>query len=73
VNPRAGLDDMEKRKFLSLPGPELDPSGGSQSLFRLRYPGLFALIAHGGSCVHTVLCVPAVATYVKQNRLCSKM
>jgi hypothetical protein len=26
VNPRAGLDDVEKRKFLTLPGLELDPS-----------------------------------------------
>jgi hypothetical protein len=25
VNPRAGLDDVEKRKFLTLPGPELRP------------------------------------------------
>jgi hypothetical protein len=26
VGPRAGLDDVEKRKFLILPGLELDPS-----------------------------------------------
>jgi hypothetical protein len=26
VGPRAGLDDVEKRKFLTLPGLELDPS-----------------------------------------------
>jgi hypothetical protein len=26
VGPRAGLDDMEKRKFLTLPGLELGPS-----------------------------------------------
>jgi hypothetical protein len=26
VEPRAGLDDVEKRKFLTLPGLELDPS-----------------------------------------------
>jgi hypothetical protein len=25
VDPRAGLDDMEKRKFLTLPGLELPP------------------------------------------------
>jgi hypothetical protein len=25
VGPRAGLDDVEKRKFLTLPGPELRP------------------------------------------------
>jgi hypothetical protein len=42
VNPRAGMDDMEKWKFLTLPGPELRPLGrpaSSQSLYRLRYPG----------------------------------
>jgi hypothetical protein len=27
VNPRAGLDDVEKRKFLTLPGLELRPLG----------------------------------------------
>jgi hypothetical protein len=40
VGPRAGLDDMEKRKFLTLPGLELRPLGRpsrSQSLYRLRY------------------------------------
>jgi hypothetical protein len=26
VDPRAGLDDVEKRKFLNLPGLELRPS-----------------------------------------------
>jgi hypothetical protein len=40
VGPRAGLDDVEKRKFLTLPGLELRPLGRparSQSLYRLRY------------------------------------
>jgi hypothetical protein len=40
---RAGLDDVEKRKFLFLPGLELRPLGRparSQSLHRLSYPGL---------------------------------
>jgi hypothetical protein len=35
VGPRAGLDDVEKRKFLTLPGLELRPlarPAGSQSL-----------------------------------------
>jgi hypothetical protein len=42
VEPRAGLDDVEKRKFLILPGLELrllDRPARSQSLYRLRYPG----------------------------------
>jgi hypothetical protein len=42
VDLRAGLDDVEKRKFLTLPGLELRPFGGparSQSLYRLSYPG----------------------------------
>jgi hypothetical protein len=41
VGPRAGLDDVEKRKFLTLSGLELRPFGRptrSQSLYRLRYP-----------------------------------
>jgi hypothetical protein len=47
VDPRAGLDDLEKRKFLSLPGLELRPLGrpaSSQSLYRLRYPGSIIII-----------------------------
>jgi hypothetical protein len=42
VGPRANLDDVEKRKFLILPGLELRTLGRparSQSLYRLRYPG----------------------------------
>jgi hypothetical protein len=44
VGPRAGLDDVEKRKFLTLPVLELRPLGRparSQSLYRLSYPGSF--------------------------------
>jgi hypothetical protein len=40
VNPRAGLGDVGKRKFLTLKGLELRPLGRparSQSLYRLRY------------------------------------
>jgi hypothetical protein len=42
VDPRAGLDDIEERKFLNIPGLELPPLGlpaRSYSLYRLRYPG----------------------------------
>jgi hypothetical protein len=48
LHPRGGLDDVEKRKFLTLPGLELRPLGSparSQSLYRLSYPGsLFMLL-----------------------------
>jgi hypothetical protein len=42
VDPRTALDDVEKRKFLTLPGLELRLLGlpaCSQSLYRLSYPG----------------------------------
>jgi hypothetical protein len=42
VEPRADLDDVEKRKFLTLLGLELRPLGRpvrSQSLYWLRYFG----------------------------------
>jgi hypothetical protein len=42
VGLRTGTDDVEKRKFLILPGLELRPLGRPsrrQSLYRLRYPG----------------------------------
>jgi hypothetical protein len=41
VDPRAGLNDMEKMKFLTFSKLELQPLGCpalSQSLYRLRYP-----------------------------------
>jgi hypothetical protein len=44
VNPRTGLDDTEKWKFLPPPGLELRPLGRparSQSLYRLSYPGYY--------------------------------
>jgi hypothetical protein len=47
VDPSAGLDDVEKRKFLTLLGLELRPLGrlaSSQSLYRLNYPSPFTWI-----------------------------
>jgi hypothetical protein len=45
--PQSGLDDVEKRKFLTLPGLKLRPLGRparSQSLYRLSYPGSYLTI-----------------------------
>jgi hypothetical protein len=42
MGPRAGLDAVVERKFLTLPGLQLRPLGRparSQSLYRLRYRG----------------------------------
>jgi hypothetical protein len=42
AGPRASLEDVEKRQFLTLPGLELRPLGRparSQALYRLSYPG----------------------------------
>jgi hypothetical protein len=44
MGPRAGLEDVEKRKSLTLPGLELQPldrPARHQSLYRLRYPGSY--------------------------------
>jgi hypothetical protein len=44
ADPRAGLDDVEKGKLLTLPGLELRHlrrPARSQSLYRLRYPGSY--------------------------------
>jgi hypothetical protein len=44
LNPRVGLDDVEKRKFLTLLGLELRTfrrPARSQSLYRLLYPGSY--------------------------------
>jgi hypothetical protein len=42
VGPRGDLNDVQKRKFLIVPGLELRPlcrPARSQSLYRLSYPG----------------------------------
>jgi hypothetical protein len=44
VDPREGLDHLEKGEFLTLPGVELLPLSRpvrSQSLYRLSYPGSY--------------------------------
>jgi hypothetical protein len=41
MDPKAGQDDLDNIKFLTLPGLELRPfdrPARSQSLYRLRYP-----------------------------------
>jgi hypothetical protein len=46
VDSRTCLDDVEKRKFLTLPGLELQSLSRpalSQSLYRLGYPGSFII------------------------------
>jgi hypothetical protein len=67
VDPRAGLDDMEEWKFLTLPGLEPRPlsrPARSQSLYRLRYPGspycLVCIKLFYSSCIHQ----PSVASYI---------
>jgi hypothetical protein len=47
VDPRAGLDEVKKRKLFTLPVLELRPLGRparSQSLYRLSYPGSFSTV-----------------------------
>jgi hypothetical protein len=42
MDPRTGMDDMEKREMFLRPALELRPldrPARSQSLYRLRYPG----------------------------------
>jgi hypothetical protein len=54
VEPRAGLDDMTKRKFFTLPGLalwSLCRPAHSQPLYRLRYPG-YSRINKGSNNVY---------------------
>jgi hypothetical protein len=63
VGPGASLDEMEKRKFLTLPGLKLEPLGHpsrSQSLYRLSYPKVqgtkgFKLLKHDQLCGKSIL------------------
>jgi hypothetical protein len=49
VDPRADLDDVEKRELLIIPGLELRHLGRDyrQSLYRLGYPGSIMIIVSG--------------------------
>jgi hypothetical protein len=52
VDPRASLEDVEKRKFLTLPGLKLRPLGRparSKSLYRLRCPSSSGRCGEGKS------------------------
>jgi hypothetical protein len=54
VGPRAGLDEVEKRKFFTLPGFELRTLGRpvrSQPLYRLRYPGSIWYVFGHKKCI----------------------
>jgi hypothetical protein len=74
VDPRAGMDDVEKRKFLTLPGLELRPlrrPARSQSLYRLRYPGSHMYIQYVRDlctceCIYEYTCLfhPAIKVIV---------
>jgi hypothetical protein len=60
VAPRTGLDDVEERKFLTLPGLELRPlrrPARSQSLYRLRYPGSYLISLRYILILSSILCV----------------
>jgi hypothetical protein len=53
MDPTVGLDTVEKRKFLALPGLEsglLGRPARSHSLYRLSYPGLGRTVAKAVSC-----------------------
>jgi hypothetical protein len=65
VDLRDDLDDLETRKFLAIPGLELQPLGHparSQSLYRLCYPGcdLRHLISY-------LITEPATTRYLMKN------
>jgi hypothetical protein len=56
VNPRAGLDDVEKRKVLTLPGLELRPLGRparSQSHFTFAFRDFVSRSVNEEDCKNT--------------------
>jgi hypothetical protein len=66
IGPSAGLDDLKKRKFLTLLGLELQPlccPARSQSLYRLRHPGspfiycMVVILAHFSPKVSLVVLI----------------
>jgi hypothetical protein len=77
VDPRARMDDVEKRKFFALPGLELRPFGRparSQSLYRLRYPSSLVNVhtrKHTERCFNTELYLCLSSTYVSEKHIAS--
>jgi hypothetical protein len=73
VGPSAGLDDVEKRKFLTLPGLELGLLGNpacSQSLYRLRHPGY---VARKPITPITAVLLPFVTYLLTLRRICTEI
>jgi hypothetical protein len=71
VDPRVGLDDVEKRTFLTLQALELQPLGRpvrNQSLYRLSYPGssLYSL------CCMKIVELSGVTTTLWAERLSNR-
>jgi hypothetical protein len=72
VYPKVGLEDVEKRKFLTLPVLKLRPLGRparSQSLYRLSYPGChkFVKMAYEYNYCVSGRC-PSSCFYLKHTR-----
>jgi hypothetical protein len=70
LGPRAGLDDVEKRTFLALPGLEFRPLGRaarSQSLYRLRSPSSFQLMFRETIMIHSEIYAKPINTLREQN------
>jgi hypothetical protein len=66
VDPRAGLDDAEKRKFLTIPELELRPLGRpsrSKSLYGLRYPGFSSRSKLFPKCMASPSCLARGSGY----------
>jgi hypothetical protein len=78
VHPRAGLDNMKKRKFLTLLEPEVRTLGGPasrQPLYRLRYKGPYTPIEYNlhvylSSCSETIIS-PIQTSYVSMPNVIS--
>jgi hypothetical protein len=68
VDPRASLDNMEKLKFLTIPGLEPRPlsrPARSQSLYRLRYLGsIVGKVIYFNNCEEIQL---TIRVYDKEN------
>jgi hypothetical protein len=74
VDPRAGLDHVERLKFLTITGLELQPLGRPariQSLYRLRYRGSsdYRSEAKFEQKSHLTLVMPYCNLLMKQEQL----
>jgi hypothetical protein len=68
MDPRAGLEDLEKRKIFTLPGLELQPVASRYTDYTIPVPGMSLVCSSVILCVNYLLYVPSTQFQYKFNK-----